>query len=169
MTRKIFWSVFSLFVLYAGIAFTNFSSSAKIEEALRDMGGDAMPVGPYAQKVVKFYNENKRWPTATEVVLPEPLATGIVRSVELEPDGVLVLKLPGLFWLQPIQVKVAVILQPGPEYFGWTSACLDATPRGIARMIFAHCSGTTMAKVQETQQRVIAIQNERLKEGAVTR
>lgn len=169
MARKIFWSVFSLLVLYAGLAFTNFSNSAKIEEALRDMGGDAMPVGPYAKEMVRFFNENNRWPTATEIVLPEPPAMDIVRSVNLEPDGVLVLKLPGRVWLQQIRVKVAVILQPGPEHFGWTSACLEATPRGIAKMIFVHCSGTTMAKVQEIQQRAIAIQDKSLKKSAITR
>lgn len=164
MSRKIFWGVFSLVVLYACVAITNFSSGAKLEEALRDMGGYSMPVGPYAQEMVDFFNENNRWPTATEIVLPEPSATGIVHSVKLEPDGMLVLKLRGLIWLQHPEVKVAVILQPGRERFGWTSACMDVSPQAIASVIYPHCSRTSLLEVQETQQGAIAAQDKYLKE-----
>lgn len=163
VARKIFWSVFLLIVAYLGVAFTNFSSSTRIDEALRDMGGDTMPVGPYAQEMVKFFNENKRWPTSIEIVLPEPPAAGVVRSVTLEPDGVLVLRLQGLVWLQRTQVKVAVILQPGPEKFGWTSACLDVSPQSIASVIYSHCSRTSLAEAQEVNQKMIASRDSLLK------
>ena len=164
MARKIFWSVFLLLVAYAGVVFTNFSSSSKIEEALRDMGGDSMPVGIYGQEVIKFYNENQRWPSPSEIVFPAPPATGIVRSVDLDPDGVLVLGLRGLVWLQRIHVKVAVILQSGPEEFRWTSACVEVRPRSMANVIYGHCGRSTLADVQETQEQVIAIQAKRLKD-----
>ncbi len=164
MSRKIFWGVFSLIVLYVCVAITNFSSSAKIAEALRDMGGDSMPVGPYAQEMIDFFNENNRWPAPTEIVLPKPPATGIVHSVKLEPDGLLVLKLRGLVWLQRPEVEVAVILQPGRERFGWTSACMDVSPQGIASVIYPHCSRTSLFEVHEIQQKAIAAQDKYLEE-----
>lgn len=160
MTRKTFWIVFSLIVVYAAVVFSNFSTSTKLDEALRDMGGDSMPVGAYGNAMVGFYNANKRWPTPVELVLPAPPAGGIVRSVSLQPDGELVLTLSGRIWLRPIKVTVAVILQPGQDRFGWTSGCLDVSPGAIAGVIYGHCSLISRAEVQETQHRVIAAQSE---------
>lgn len=157
-SRKIFWGVFLIIVLYVGVDLTNFSTNTKLQEALRDMGGYSMPVGPYAAKMVEFFNKNGRWPTDTEIVLPEPSAAGIVDSVRLEPDGMLVLKLQGLVWLQRPQVKVAVMVQAGHEGFGWTSACVDVSPQDIATVIYSHCPRTSLLEVQETQQEAIVDQ-----------
>lgn len=72
MARRIFWSVFSLVLLYVGVTFGNVSSSRSIEEALREMGGNDMPIRPCAQELVAFFNTQRRWPTADEVVLLQP-------------------------------------------------------------------------------------------------
>lgn len=162
MARKIFWGVLSLIVLYVCVALLNFSSSTKLNDALRDMGGDTMPVGPFAQEMIKFFNKNKRWPTSTEIVLPKPPAGGIVHSVKLEPDGVVALKLRGLIWLQRTQVRVAIIPQPGPEQFGWTSACMQVTPEAIAGVVYSHCGRTPWADVRQARQESMDVQEKSL-------
>ena len=163
MARQVLWGVFSLLVLFASVVYINFTSAVKIEEALRDMGGDSMPVAPYAQKLTDFFNENSRWPTPAEIVLPDPPAGGLVHSVKLEPDGVLALTLPGRIWFQRPEVKVGIIMQLAPERFRWTSACLDAIPKGISNVIFQHCGRTSWSEVQEMQARAVAQHEVRLK------
>lgn len=158
MARKTFWIVFSLIVAYACLMFSNFSTSTKLHESLRDKGGNSMPVEAYGNAVIGFYNDNKRWPRPTEIVLPAVPSTGIVRSVRLEPDGVLLLKLRGRIWLRPVEVKVAMLLQPGQDKFGWTSACLDVTPKAITRIIYNHCGQMSLAEVRQSQDK--AIQNQ---------
>ena len=167
MARKLFWGVFSLLVLYACVVFSNFSGSTKIEEALREVGGNSMPVAPYARVVAQFFTEHQRWPEASEVVLPKPPAEGMVHSVVLQSDGVLLLKLRGRVWLRRVQVRVAVLLQPSHAHFSWTSGCLDASPEAITNIIFLHCDRTTLAEAHAAQERAMAMREKYLEQQAL--
>lgn len=167
MLRKTFWIGFSFVVIYVGVVFSNFSTSTKLQEGLADVGGDSMPIAPYGNAMMAFYNQKKRWPTPSELVLPIPPRKGIVRSVALRPEGELVLTLRGRIWLRSVTVTVALILQPGQDKFGWTSGCLDVTPEAMAGVIYRHCSRTSRAEVQKTQQRVLKMQEESQNERAL--
>lgn len=154
MGRKVFWGVFSLLVLYACLAMSNFSSSTGIEEELGAMGGYSMPLAPYTREVENFFNAEGHWPTADEVVLSDPPADGMVHSVELEPNGMLVLHLRRRVWLQRVQIKVAVLLTTHEHGNHW--ACVNVRPASMARVVYRQCGHSSLADVEDERAKVIA-------------
>lgn len=137
-------------VIVAAVAFGyQWTSVVKMEDEALAGGLDYRP---YMNRVSEFVNQQRRWPEPDEIYLPIPPEDGVIKNVELQSEG----KILVTFSAWTIRSgRVEAVLAPTLSSYGSQArgrlrySCLSVDPVGFERLVCRTIGYTTTEQLAQ--------------------